>query len=400
MSNQVIRLVTEQELRSIMTEVYVDTTQVTTKVTDNSVLGGLISGNSKVGKKALKDIALAVSHLFPDDASGSALDEVAANYGIAPRLGSSQSSGRVRVVGNQGTIYTQGVNTVFGNNGVVFDLQESVTLGSSGFAYIKIRSQAAGEITNVNPYTINSINPTPSGHVAVINEYVTEGGRDAEQDDVFRQRIKEGPNILSRNTLSYLTQVFIKFEPNVLKVDFNGINQQGKVVLSILTQNGIDLLQPELDSLLLQAGPYLALTELNAIGTLTYGAVLQNTQYYYIDTNFRVQLFDNFDIGAVAKDIQVGFSKYVDFRFWDASKQKIEWTVLLDVVKATNGVKYVPDTYFSPSVDITVPVGYYPRFRGFQAYDLNGAIILNNNNTISPIFYPTEIANDFVITVL
>lgn len=397
---KIIRLTTEAELEALATETFINTVPSVTKVTDHSVVRGLIRGNVKIGKKGLKDIALAISHLFPDSAFDTSLDEVADNHGIAPRLGAAQSSTYVRLVGDEGTVYQRGVNTVSDNKGNVFDLEGDITIRSKGFDYVKVRSQQSGLSANVDPYTIVNINPTPSGHVGVINEYGSTGGRDVEDDDVFRQRIKEGPDILARGTLSYLTQAFIKINPNVLRVIYEGVNQQGKVTLAILTVNGIDLTDNELQVILEQSTPYFSLTELNPIGLTSVGVQLKNAEYYYIDVDMRVDLFDTGDLDQTVIAIQQKFAKMVDFRFWDSSSRKIEWDDLLQAVKNTSNVKYVADAHFSPSVDITIPNNQFPRFRGFIARDLDGNTLQSQSGTIDPIFYPSEEDISFSSTVL
>lgn len=397
---QIVRLTTESELRALIAETIINNTNKVTKISDNAVLSGIAAAEARVQKKALKDIALAVSHLFPDTASGQTLDDIAQNYGIAGRLGASQSSTYIRVAGAPGTVYTSGVNTITGSQGITFDLQESATLGNFGFAYLKIRSQQTGAIANVDPYTLNTISPIPAGHIGCINEYAATGGRDSEQDDVFRQRIKEGPDILSRGTLSYLTQAAIKTNSNVLKVSFEGINSSGKCLLSILTQNGIDLTNQELATLTTGLGPYLSLLDLNEIGTQSFGIQLKNATYYPIDISFRCALLNNFTIDTVVKNLQIKFSKSVDFRFWDSTLQFIDASMLLSTARSVEGFQYIPDFYFSPSVDIHIPVNQYPRFRGFIVYDLNGNLISSQNGNLTPILYPQEVVNNFEITVL
>jgi hypothetical protein len=396
----IIRITTEAELEAIHTETLINSTNKVTKVTDHSVVRGLIRGNVRTGKKALKDIALAVSRLFPDLAHGSTLDEVADDHGTADRFAASQSSTYVRLIGDNGTVYQQGVHVVSDNKGNVFDLEEDVTLGVKGYAYVKVRSQQSGSGANVDPFTIVNITPVPAGHIGLINEYGTDTGRDVETDDIFRQRIKGGPNILARKTLAYLTQAFMKINPNVLRVIYEGVNTQGKVVISILTVNGVNLTQDELDTILIQGGSYFALTELNPIGTTSYGVSLKNAEYYPIDVTLRMELFVGASFASVVKEIQQKFAKYADFRFWDSSSMKVEWDTLLNIVKNTEGVKYVPDAYFTPNVDIRIPPYKFPRFRGFIASDLTGSVIINQTGTIDPIFYPNEVDPSFSLTIL
>jgi hypothetical protein len=399
-SNNVTRLTTEAELRAVMTEVFVNTTQAVTKVNDDSVIQGVIAGSAKVAKKALKDIALAASHQFPDTAFGTTLDTVAENNGIAPRFGASQSSTWLRVKANPGTIYTAGIHTFSGKNGIVFDVEQTKTIGTKGYDYIKVRSQSTGFITNVDPYTIANVSPIPSGHIGVINEFAAVGGRDIEDDSLLRQRIKQGADGLSRGTLSYLTQAALKANPNVLKINFEGVDTTGKTILSVVSQNGIDFTTNELDVILQGIIPYLSLTELNPIGTSSYGVMLKNIEYFMIDVEFRIGLFDTFTFTDVVKEIQFKFNKLVDFRFWSSTKNNIKWQDLLFAVKNTKGVKSVPDTYFSPNIDIKVPSNKLPRFRGFVVRDINGNIQINQSGTINPIYYQDLIDPSFALTVL
>jgi len=395
-----IRQSTEAELEALHIETFINTTPSVTKVTDHSVLRGLIRGNVRTAKKALKDMMLAVSRLFPDLAYDTILDQVADDRGVSARFGAAQSSTYVRIIADPSTTYTQGVHVVTDSKGNIFDLQGNLTIGTKGYDYVKVRSQQSGVSTNVDPYTIVNVVPQPSGHIGVLNEYAATGGRDVEDDDTFRQRIKQGPDILARGTLAYLGQAFIKVNSNVLRVIYEGTNQQGKVVLGILTVNGIDLTTDELQTLLEQAGPYLSITELAPIGTQSYGVVLKNAEYVYIDVGMRVELFVGADFDEVAKEIQQKFAKYVDFRTWESSLDTVEWDQLLNIVKNTGGVKYVSDNNFTPNVDLKFAANKFPRFRGFIMYNLSGAVQVNQTGTIDPLFYPNEVEQNLTSSVL
>jgi len=399
--NNIVRITTETELEGIHTETFINTTNGrVTKVTDESVVRGMVRGNVKTAKKALKDIALAISHLFIDSSFGNALDTVADERGISPRFTAAQSSTWIRVTGSPGTVYQIGVNTVSDKKGNVFDLEDNLTLGNKGYGYIPIRSQQSGLSTNVDPYTIINISPKPTGHIGVINEYASTGGRDIEDDETFRQRIKEGPDIFARGTLSYLTQAFIKINSNVLRVLYNGIDSSGKVILSIVTVNGILLTSDELNQILIRSSSYFSLTEMAPIGTQSYGIVLQNATYYPIDSSFRMRLVSGSDLQQDAVDIQTKWTKFVDFRTWDSTKGAIQWTDLLTIAKGVDGVDFIPDTFFLPNSDIQVPVGAFPVFRGFIVYDLNGNILINQVGTISPSFYPNSPEPDLTSTII
>jgi len=400
-TKSIVRLVSEVEMESLHVEAFINNSNnKVTKVSDHSALRGLIRGNVKTAKKALKDITLAISHLFVDLAFDTTLDAVAEELGISARFAAAQSSTWIRVRGTEGTVYAVGVNTVSDSNGNIFDLQEDLTVGEKGYGYIKVRSQQAGSSTNSEAQTIINISPEPAGHIGVLNEYAATGGRDAESDNDFRQRIKEGPDILSRGTLSYLTQAFIKVNTNVLRVVYDGVDETGKVVLSILTVNGIDLTDDELNTILEQGGQYLSLTELNPIGTQSFGIRLKNATYYYIDSDIRIELFSGADLATVIADIQQKYSKLVDFRYWDSSLNTIQWEDLLLICKNVGGVKNVSDRYFSPNADITLKNNEFPRFRGFTVRDLSGNVLLIQDDIVDPLFYTNEIDSNFSETVL
>lgn len=401
-AKNIIRQSTKLELESIHIEAFINNSQnKVTKVSDHSALRGLIRGNVETAKKALKDIVLAVSHLYPDLAFDSTLDNIAEMLGVAARFDAAQSSTWVRLVGDEGTFYQAGTNTVSDNKGNIFDLETDLTIGSKGYDYVKIRSQQSGASTNVGPYTLINIAPEPSGHIAVINEYGATGGRDLEDNQTFLQRIKEGPDILAQDTLSYLTQAFIKINSNVLRVVFDGIDQNGKVVISVLTVNGIDLNDDELNTLLEQGSKYFAFTELNPVGTKSYGVKLKNATYFPIDVDMRIELFTGINLNDVVIDIQQKFSKLVDFRFWESSLNQIQWDELLSIVRNTDGVKNVADRYFTPNVDIQLKSNEFPRFRGFIVRDLFGTVMISQDNeVINPVYYDNQVNVNLSETVL
>ena len=388
-----------EELKQIFSEILFNHTNKVTKITDNSVLNGMAFGCAKIGQKAIKDIAILESHILPDSSYGIYSDNVASNNGIAPRFGASNSSTYIRLVGTPGTIYFQTINTFSGNDGIIFNLEQDITIPSIGYIYAKIRSQQTGEKTNVNSLTLNKVNPIPSGHQYCINEYRAIGGRDIEDDNSLKKRIKEGSNILAKNTLSCLEQVFIKINPNILQLKYQGINNSGKGILSILTQNGIDLTTIELEELLEQGEKFFALTDLKPLNTQSYGVILQNIEYHPIDIMFRCDIFNNYNPDDIREEIQIRFAKKYDLRYWDSS-MKIEWDDLLQIVKDTAGIKYVPDTFFSPNIDIIIDKEKIPRFRSFLMLNLNGTIISNQLNTLNPIFYPNNPDISYQQTVL
>lgn len=359
-----------------------------TKVAPNSVLSGIGYGVAKVGQKALKDIAISESRLFPSNAHGTYLDQVAEDFGIAARFGATESSVYVRVVGDVGTSYVAGTHT-FSGQGVTFTLESDVTIPAEGYAYAKLRSQTTGEQSQLEAGKINAVNPAPSGHIAVIQEYKTIGGRDVEDDVQFRLRIKRGANVAATGTLARLEQILMLINNRVLRVQFLGTdNDNGLTTLGLLSVNGIDFDSTELSDMTDRMNEYLSLNEMSSTGYNSPLVQLINVTHYPIDISFRVNLKGGAVADDVRRDLQVAFTKAYDLRTWEAG-DRIEWDQLLFIAQQHSKIDYIPDTTFTPSEDITdIPTNQVPRFRGFIMMDLDGNVISSTSGTINPVYYP------------
>lgn len=385
------------ELKQLFIEMLLNKTNKVTKISDQSILNGIAYGIAKIGQKAMKDIGLVETHLFPEFAFGVHLDNVADRLGISDRFGTARSSVYVRVVGTVGTAYIAGTQ-VFSGAGKDFEVLETKTIGDAGFSYVKLRSIDYGTNANVDPLTITKVTPEPVGHEFCINEFVATGGRDNESDDLFRKRIKDAGNLAARGTLAYLTQTFAKLNTDILKVYFQGSNTLNQSVLAVSTQNGTDLSVGELNALLEESEEYLNLTDLSPIGGLP-SIEIKNIEYQPVDISFRVELEPTAVADSVRQDLQKLISNYFDYRFWVIGT-KIEWDDLLEIVKSHPAVKYVPDTYFTPNSDILAEVNKLPRVRGFLMMDTDGGIMTDLQGVLSPIYYPANPDFSFQATIL
>lgn len=385
----ITQITTVEELKRIFSESVFNHTDKVTKISDGSVLNGIGYGVAKLGQKALKDVAVIEAHLFADTAFGFYLDKLAELTGVAPRFTDSVSSGYIRVVGEVGTSYNPATH-VFKGKGVNFIPQELVTIPQEGYAYIKVKSASTGVNTNIEALSINSISPVPSGHLYCINEFATTGGRDAEDDDLFRERIKEEINLLSRNTISYLEQVFRKFNPDVLRVYNLGLDSVGDIKIGVSSVNGSDFTTGELADMFSKAESYFSMNELKPDGLESYGIKLVNIPYFTIDISARVDIDSSANIDKVRREIQIALNKVIDYRLWE-NGGIIDWIDLVNAIKGVNGVLRVLDNYFYPNNDIIVPRNYLPRMRGFALLNLQGELIEDLQGTLNPVYYPNKI---------
>src|SRR5690606_27251347 len=151
----------------------------------------------------------------------------------------------------------------------------------------------------------------------------------------------------------------------------------GKTVLAIATQNGADLTQVDLDVILEGISPFLSLVDYRPYGRGFYGVRLKNIEYQPIDISFRVDLDGSRLADEVRRDIQTQISRSLDYRFFNPNEDKFEWDNILQIIKSTRGVKYVPDQFFYPRTDIAISLDKLPRLRGFLMLDLQGGVLSN-----------------------
>ena len=327
-------------LKSLFIELFLNKTNKVSDISDNSVVNATAFGVAKVGQKCLKDVAIVAARIFPDTASGSDLDVAAQLFGVSPRKGALGSSTYVKVIAEQGTFYEAGKTEFVNINGVRFMTEFDATVGDNGYTYVKVRSAGTGSQTNVAPNTITNVVPEPVGHKACSNEYYAVGGRDSEDDETFRIRIRNNLNILSIGTREYFTQVFQNIDDRVLMFFNFGVNENAKLQLALSTQNGVEFTDTELANLLVQAAAYFPLSDRNKYGD-TVEIVLTNVKWYSVGgsrgVDFRVEIADNYDPDDVRRNIQIAMTKYLDFRYW-VPGSKVEWDDLLGIVKDTEGV--------------------------------------------------------------
>lgn len=387
-----------EELKQIFLEIFLNKTDKVSDVSDDSVLNAIAYGNAKLTQRTLTNQAIIEGHIFPDSAYGEYLDNLAAIRGVAPRFGAVGSTTYVRVTADEGTSYIAGIHTFTSTSGIVFDLEESGVVGINGYAYLKVHSQQSGLNTNVDALSINKVSPIPQGHISVINEYAATGGFDQESDTLFRERIKTNMNQMSRTTLSYLEQVFMKINPRVLRLHKGGIDSDGKFNLIVVSVNGQNFTTAEFDEILSKSEEYLSLSELLREGS-GFALKLNNVDWLPVDIEFRADIDPAYDIDSVRRNIQIQMNKLFDYRFWKYG-DKIEWENMLYAAKNVEGVRYVPDTHFYPQADINVPKYRLPRVRSFIMRDLDGNIIEDNNGVLSDVFYPNEEDRSYQESVL
>ncbi len=387
------------ELKQMFLEIFLNKTDKVTDISKESVLNAIAFSCAKLAQKCLVNLAVIESYLFPDAAYGQYLDEIAKRQGVSPRFSASGSSTYLRIVGDPGTNYNKNLDIRFhSTSGIQFSLENSFVMPDSGYVYVKVKSEDVGLKTNVDPISLNRMTPFVLGHISCTNEYRAIGGSDSENDEFFRIRIKESVDKLSRGTLSYLEQVLMSINSEVLKVFKGGLDYNSKMNITVVSVSGKDFSAEEFEVMLSKSEQFLSLSDLLSDSN-DYSLKLNNPTWQFVDIDFRINLNPAFDVDVIRREIQIQINKQVDYRFWNQG-DKVEWENLLYSIKNIEGVRYVPDSYFSPHIDIKVDNNKLPRIRGFVMRDLEGNVISDNNNVLDNFFYPNSIDYSFIDSIL
>jgi len=381
----ITKIQTKDQLKQIATEMFLNHTDKVTKIDTTSVMNGFLFAISKMGQKAIKEVAINESRYFPELSSGTYLDDSSDLFGVSDRLSAASSSSFVKIIATAGTQYLSGINKFVSKNGIEFDLLESITIDVNGVGYGKLRSIQSGVGSNVDAGTIITVTPLPSGHTACTNEFKAVGGRDIESDESFKIRIKNHPNLVSKQNLDYLVEIIREIDANILKAFNLGVNSEGKIEIGLLRENGTTITAEEIKKIENYIKDYLSFIDVDTQGNLI-GLSLINVSYVYINFDFRVDISSNYNVETVRQNMQTQIAKYLDFRYWEEGV-KVEWDDLLQIVKNIDGVDYVPDTNFAPSTDTLVGKGELPRARGFIMRDLDDIILFNNSSNTLEVFY-------------
>ena len=379
-----------EKLKKMFIDLVINKTSNVTKVSKGSTLNAFAYGSGKIGQKILKDGGLLEANLFPDNAVGTSLDDIAQRRGLPVRFGATTSAVYIRLLGDVGTAYlTANSVTATGTDGLTFNLSEDVTIPSAtggatvGYVYAKFDCVTAGETSNVDAYTLDAIGNAPANHDSSINDVRAFGGRDAESDDYFRERIKRGINTYATGTLTKYEQIAIMTNDLVLRLYMKGYNNTGQLQFGVATVNGVYLSAPDL--LTLAAG----IREFMEYSDYLKGCECVNMDYTTLDIDVRIDFDSSFDIEDIRSRMQIAFQKSVEWLTWIDKDAVVEWEDLAVISASLAGVTRVYDQFLlmngNAKTDIDVLKGTLPYFRSMTLRDSEGTLLTSSVLTDSDI---------------
>ncbi len=211
-----------------------------------------VGSGSVVSASVVTQLAYATSRLTLDGAEGDDLDRLAWDRYNLVRKGASPAVGRARIfrstlVGGAGTVALGSI--VQSLAGIEYITTTLASFGAGDFeSAANVRAVQAGKATQVG---VNGISSFASGTRAnlfdrtlqVTNDITTAGGEDVEDDDTFRNRIRDFWNNARKGILSAIVQGALVV-PGVVSAQaiesFGNENQPSRVVnLYIADSSGV-----------------------------------------------------------------------------------------------------------------------------------------------------------------
>ena len=404
MSNTTI--FTRDQLTEAFTTAFLSTNPTVTKVSPNSVYASLTSGIASLAQKTLKENALIESYIDPDQASGDRLNQIALQRGVPARQATGLASTVwARIVSippseDNPTIYT--TDMVFtGSHGIRFRLQEgfTVTSGEGGaagdsrfFSYRRLVALSEGELTNVPAFTITRIEQPPAGHIAVVNDVPSFGGRDAETDDQLRYRIKNYANITAFNTIAKISILANAINDKVFRVYNLGKDATGKPLLGVITHNGEDLLSTELDALTEGVQSQVSLAD----SLISFTNLTPNL----IALSARLQLREGANAETVFNRVYTLIDSYLRDLVYRAETRLLDWVQLYNLITLDPDILTVSSDSFQPNGRIDLSDRRPVRLAAADFRDLNGNTLYDIQGGRFTTYYDEEsdfnIARNFI----
>ena len=161
---------------------------------------------------------------FVETAQGDDLDRVGADYGIERRE-EAPAIVYLEITGDEFAVINQNVKAVYNN--LVFTVQEYKKINSSGVATVKAKCETMGVIGNVPANTITEFLTDYAGLKTVTNPEPSYDGFNREDDEIYRQRIKDYLASDSANCNKAQYEAWAREVTGVLKAVVKGAEDMG-----------------------------------------------------------------------------------------------------------------------------------------------------------------------------
>lgn len=283
----------------------IDPAQVDTQGSDVNIFVG---STSVVGSAIVRQIAYGVSSLLLDGAEDEDLDRYAWDRYQLTRKGASAAVGYVRLYrpapGPGGSVDAGSKLTTL--NSVEYITVETAQFDPSTLSVtVKVRAVLAGKLSQVGRNQIRRVSAfDPS--IQVNNDDPTAHGEDREEDDVFRERIRDFWRTARRGILAAI-EFGARTVPGIVSAQaveaLSGLNQPARVVvLYIADSSGVA-------SQAIAQAVTEALVEYRAAGI---AVIVVTSMPQIVDIALRLAFLSGVDTTALAENIRGAVVEFVN----------------------------------------------------------------------------------------
>lgn len=390
---------TVEKLKAIATEMFYNRTRLVTKTGKGSVINAMLYVLAKLAQKIINNIATLETYLFPESATGERLDEIAKLRGVSPRGGATKSSVYLLVIAKSSSDYDEDVsdgvtiNTTtrfISNDGVEYSAvnQDPIIIDDGDFKYIRVVSQNSGSNSYSPAYSITStsqgVNDSIANIQSVFNEYAAYGGKDAESDNLFRQRIKKSMNAFALGTKERMFYHINSVDSRVCRLEFCDFNPNGFPAFYVFSEDGTAFDADTLSRFKTAAQKFIS------FGAQTPDFINATRTDYEVKVKLRIAKDYETVVGEVLNNATINVIESVNWIL--PSFSKLEWDNMLQAVKDTDGIAYVYDEEFylygagdeliaEPQKDLMINKYSYPYLSRIVFTDKDGKVIKTKENT-------------------
>lgn len=288
----------------------IDPTQVDTSGSDVNLFVGIAS---VLGYSLVLSLIQGITALTLDGAFDEDLDRYGNDRYKLPRKGASAAIGTARIFR---AVATAGAGDVPTNtklltlNGIEYVTIETATFAAASLSVpVKIRAVQAGKTSQVGANQIRQFD-TPTAlfdqTLQVVNDQPTAGGEDAEDDDTYRERIRDFWSTARRGTLSAIVFGAKTVEGVVSAVATEALTSDSKparvVKLRVADSSGAG-------SVALGASVLAALDDYRAAGI---AVVIDNSIPQMVSIKLKLTFAANVDTTTIAEAVRGAVVEYVN----------------------------------------------------------------------------------------
>lgn len=316
-----------------------------------------VGSQSMVAAHIIKQLAYSIARLFLDGAEQEDLDRYAWDRYRLTRKGASSALGRVRFYRANASL---GAGTILAGTklrtqtGIEYVTTSNATFGVADLeSSADVRAVQAGKTTQVGANYIRAFADTGAlfdRTIQVTNDAATSGGEEAEEDDLFRERIRDFWRTARRGTLGAI-EFGAKTVEGVVSAQAIEALGEGGLPARVVTLYISDSSGVASDALAAKVRTALDEYRAGGIAVLVRTAVPQ-----IVDVVLRLTFKANIDTVALTELVRAAVVEYVNSLAVNATLHLAELYAVLERFRS-EGLVVTTDSIVAPAGDVVPTVG-------------------------------------------